>query len=535
MAIRSLRELEGAARTIPSALLDRARLGAKPFLAAAGGTCTYEEAPVFASRWAGSLASAGIGPGDRVAVMGANSIDFLGLWLGCAWRGAVLVPVNVDLRAAQLRHVLSDSGARLLAVDATRAEHVRALGDRPATLERIWLMDDGVPIAPAELEESCPGPGDEIGPHPTGPGDTCAILYTSGTTGAPKGVCCPQAQSIWWGVNVAELLGITADDVLYTCLPLFHTNALNAPFHALSAGASLVVGERFSASRFWRRVADSDATLTYLLGVMVQILSDRQEEPGDGAHSVRKALAPGTAGSLIAPFKARFGVDLVDAYGATETNAAIVGQPGAPAGSMGSVAPGFRAMVVDENDEEVADGTPGELVLRSDEPFSFATGYYRNPEATVEAWRNLWHHTGDQVVRDADGWFVFKQRLNDRIRRRGENVSAWEVEQVLESHPTVALAAVIGVPSELGEEDVMAFVVPSDGVPVEPAELVEHCRPLLARFALPRFVEIVDSLPLTTTGKVEKYRLRTQLPTTTTWDRELEEARAASMGEESRS
>ena len=179
---------------------------------------------------------------------------------------------------------------------------------------------------------------------------------------------------------------------------------------------------------------------------------------------------------------------------------------------MGRVAPGFRARVVDENDEEVADGTAGELVLRSDEPFSFATGYYRNPEATVEAWRNLWHHTGDQVVRDADGWFVFKQRLNDRIRRRGENVSAWEVEQVLESHPTVALAAVIGVPSELGEEDVMAFVVPSDGMPVAPAELVEHCRPLLARFALPRFVEIVDSLPLTTTGKVEKYRLRTQLP-----------------------
>ena len=320
--------------------------------------------------------------------------------------------------------------------------------------------------------------------------------------------------------------------MLYTCLPLFHTNALNAPFHALSVGASLVVGERFSASRFWQRVADSGATFTYLLGVMVQILTDRPEQPSDREHRVRRALAPGTAAALLERFRERFGVELVDAYGATETNATIVAAAGAPAGSMGRVAPGFQARVVDEHDVEVPHGVPGELVLRADEPFSFATGYFRSPEATVEAWSNLWHHTGDQVICDPDGWFFFRQRLNDRIRRRGENVSAWEVEQALETHPAVGIAAVIGVPSDLGEDDVMAFVVPSDGAPVEPSELVEFCRPLLAPFALPRFVEVIEALPLTTTGKVEKYRLRSRRPTGATWDRELAGIPSCSSGEE---
>ena len=518
MTVRSLLELPASKRTIPEMLVERASLGDKPFVISAGGACTYAEAPNLAARWAGSLAAAGVQHGDRVAVMAANRIEFLGLWFGCAWLGAVFVPVNVDLRAAQLRHVLENSGARLLALDGERVAQLRELGEAPDTLERAWILDADVP--PTGIETSSPGPGEHVPAHPSAPGDTCAVLYTSGTTGAPKGVCCPHAQSLWWGVSVAELLGATADDVLYTCLPLFHTNALNAPFHALSVGASLVVGERFSASRFWTRLAETRATLTYLLGVMVQILADRPPHPDDHAHGVRRALAPGAAAALLKPFQDRFGVELLDAYGSTETNAAIVVAPGAPAGSMGRVARGFQAKVVDEGDVEVAAGTPGELVLRADEPFSFAAGYYRNPEATVETWRNLWHHTGDQVVRDADGWFTFKQRLNDRIRRRGENISAWEVEQALESHAGVGLAAVIGVPSELGEDEVMAFVVPSDGMALDPSELVAHCRGLLAAFALPRFVEIVDELPLTTTGKVEKYRLRAHQPGALTWDRE---------------
>ncbi len=519
--IAPLRELGPQARTIPDMLLDRARLGDKIFVSAGGTARTYGEMPLVAAGRAGSLAAAGVQPGDRVAVMATNRIEFLDLWFACAWSGAVLVPVNIDLRAAQLHHVLKNSGSRLLVVEAGCLEQVRRLDLASLQVQCIWVLPGESDAEPRGLEEPYPGMGTELEPFASAPEDTCAILYTSGTTGPPKGVCCPHAQSFWWGVNMSELLGITENDVLHTSLPLFHTNALNAAFHALGGGATLVVGERFSASRFWQRLVESGATVTYLLGVMVQILSDREPGEHDRRHLVRSALAPGTARDLLAPFKERFGVDLIDAYGSTETNAAIAATSGAPAGSMGRLLPGFDARVVDEHDSQVPDGTPGELVLRANEPFCFATGYYGDPAATASAWRNRWYYTGDQVVRDSDGWFTFRQRLNDRIRRRGENVSAWEVEQAIETHPAVSLAAVVGVPSDLGEDDVMAFVMPREGSAVDPAELIAHCAPLLAPFALPRFIEIVESLPVTTTGKVEKYRLRERLRGETTWDREL--------------
>jgi crotonobetaine/carnitine-CoA ligase len=443
--------------------------------------------------------------------MASNRIEFLDLWFGCAWLGAILVPVNVELRAGQLSRVLCDSGARLLIAETSRLPQVREVAGSASMLERIWAIrdDSATPLRGKETE--LPRLDGSIDPTPVSPGDTCSILYTSGTTGAPKGVCCSQGQSYWWGVNVSELLGVDERDVLYTCLPLFHTNALNAPFHALAAGASFVAGERFSASQFWCRVAANRATVTYLLGVMVQILAERDPAPLDSAHLVRRALAPATPAALTNPFFERFGITLVDAYGSTETNAVIGATDDAPPGTMGKVSRGFEAKIVDEHDCEVPDGTPGELVLRPLEPHSFASGYYRNADATVEVWRNLWHHTGDEVVRDRDGWFTFKQRLNDRIRRRGENVSAWEVEQALEQHPDVGLAAVIGVPSELGEDDVMAFVVAHRGHSIEPKSVLEHCATQLAAFAVPRYIEVVDALPLTTTGKVEKYRLRERL------------------------
>jgi carnitine-CoA ligase len=187
---------------------------------------------------------------------------------------------------------------------------------------------------------------------------------------------------------------------------------------------------------------------------------------------------------------------------------------------MGRTMPGYQARIVDQNDEELPDGTPGELVMRADEAFAFATGYWRLPEQTVESWRNLWFHTGDRAVRDGDGSFRFLDRLKDAIRRRGENISAWEVEQVLQSHADVAAAAVIPVPSPLGEDDVMAVVVPREGSSLDPVELMEHCQPRLAYFAIPRYIDVVDALPLTENGKVRKFVLRERGVTGTTWDRD---------------
>jgi carnitine-CoA ligase len=441
-----------------------------------------------AARRAGGLLAQGVRAGDRVVLISENRPEVLELWLGCAWLGAIFVPVNPALKGAQLEHVLADAEPRLLV-------HEDELKGLP--------LDAPVP------------------PYQARPGDPVAILYTSGTTGPPKGVVCPQEQWYWWALLTAQVLGIGADDVLYTCLPLFHTNALNTFCQALLWGATYTLGPRFSASRFWKRCSEAEATVTYLLGPMVSILLRQPPSPDDRAHGVRIALAPATPADLHEPFRERFGVQLVDAWGSTETNIVLSNtHADNRPGTLGGVLQPFEARVVDENDGDRPDGTPGELVVRSREPHAFATGYFGLPHATAEAWRGGWFHTGDRVARDPDGTFRFVDRIKDVIRRRGENISAFEVEQALQSHSDVAAAAVIPVPSELGEDEVMAYVVLRQDSTLQPAELVGFCSERLANFAVPRYVEFVRALPLTESGKVEKYKLRKRGVTSATWDRE---------------
>jgi crotonobetaine/carnitine-CoA ligase len=333
-------------------------------------------------------------------------------------------------------------------------------------------------------------------------------------------VVCPHGQFWWWGQNTGTALGITEGDVLFTCLPLFHTNALTTVIQALVHAVPLVVGERFSASGFWQTLVDVDASVTYILGAMASILAARGPGPLDRAHRVRVALSPATSPPLWKVFRDRFGIEIIEGHGMTETNLAVGPRGGEQRpGWMGRSMPGFQAKVVDEDDVEVPPGEPGELVLRADEPFAFATGYWRLPEVTVESWRNLWFHTGDRVFADANGWFRFLDRIKDAIRRRGENVSAWEVEQVLAAHPRVLGAAAVPVPSPLGEDDVMAFVV-CDDPPPSPDELTEWAEERLPYFAVPRFLEYLAELPLTENGKVRKYVLRERGVSDTAWDRE---------------
>ncbi len=493
-----------AERTLPALLRARAHLGSKPLFRCGAEGFTYAQAPGLAARAAGRLTAAGITRGDRVAIMGGNSLAFLEMVLGCAWSGVIAVPVNAGLRGPQLQHVLTQSGARLLAID-------------PALLPVLDSIDHAIPIIwPLD---ALPPPGAALPEADLRPGDTVAILYTSGTTGPAKGVCCPQAQMIWWGIHTGRLLEIGPDDVLGSALPLFHTNALNTFYQALVYGASMVLQPRFSASGFWAAMAESGATATYVLGAMVPILLAQPPSQAERAHRLRVALAPGVPAHLHAALTARTGLAVVDGYGSTETNFVI----GTTAGrtrpnSIGPVVDGFEAQVVDEDDNPLPPGTPGELVLRAREPFAFATGYWNMPEKTVEAWRNLRFHSGDRVVQEADGWFRFIDRLKESIRRRGENISSWEVEQVLLSHPAVATAAVFPVPSPLAEDEVMAAVILR--TPTTPAELIAHCLPLLAKFAVPRYVDLVESLPMTGNGKVQKFALTARGVTATTWDRE---------------
>jgi len=243
---------------------------------------------------------------------------------------------------------------------------------------------------------------------------------------------------------------------------------------------------------------------------------------------VRIALAPGVPERFRAEFTARSGIALLDGYGSTETNFVIGSDPSLQrAGMMGRVIDGFEARVVDEDDNEVADGEAGELMVRAAEPYAFARGYFGMPERTVEAWRNLWFHTGDRVLREADGQFRFLDRLKDAIRRRGENISSFEVEQVLISHPRIAAAAVYPVRSELAEDEVMAAILLKPGCVLSELELLRFCEPRLPRFALPRFLEFVEKLPQTENGKVQKFRLRERGVSPGTFDREKSEWRPA--------
>jgi crotonobetaine/carnitine-CoA ligase len=254
---------------------------------------------------------------------------------------------------------------------------------------------------------------------------------------------------------------------------------------------------------------------------MVPILLSRPRAPEETAHRVRIALAPGVPAQFHAEFRERTGIALLDGWGSTETNFALgTTIEHQKPGLMGPVFEGFHARVVDDHDNAVADGTAGELVVRADDPFAFAIGYFRAPEKTAEAWRNLWFHTGDRVVRQSDGYFRFVDRLKDVIRRRGENISSFEVEQVLLSHPAVANAAAFPVRSSLAEDEVMAGIVLHRGQQLTEVELIAFCEPRLPKFAIPRYLEFVPELPVTENGKVQKYKLRERGITDRTWYRE---------------
>jgi crotonobetaine/carnitine-CoA ligase len=517
-----LLDVSASQRTLPALLDLRAAVGGDRTLIRTDSLRrSARELRDLAAGWAGRLALEGLEPGDRIAVISENRVEVIDLWLAAAWRGAVLVPVNTALRGDQLTHVLRDSGARILVVEADSVAALDTVTAELPDLERVWLFNGSGGTSLGRDLERLPEPSDPVEHAALRPGHTAAILYTSGTTGPSKGVVCPHAQWYWWAVRTGSLLGVDEDDVLYTCLPLFHTNALNTFVQALVLGATFTPGPRFSASAFWQRLTEAEATVTFLLGAMVHILSKRDHDPFERSHRTRIALAPATPGELYPIFADRFGIELVDGWGSTETNVVIsTAGVNAPPGSMGAVVEGFDAKVVDEDDAEVPAGTPGELVVRAHEPFSFATGYHGRPEATVEAWRNLWFHTGDRVVRDEAGFFWFVDRLKDSIRRRGENISSYEVEAALTAHDQVAMAAAVPVPAEVGEDEVLAFVVLREGAELRPEDLIQFCESRLAAFAIPRYVEFVEALPLTANGKVEKYRLRQRGISETTWDRE---------------
>lgn len=477
-------------------------------------------------RAASGLASAGVRQGDRVLSWLPSGPDALRVWFGANWLGATYVPMNVAYRGAVLEHVIGNSGAKVLVCHTSLAERLAELDDL-ARLERLILVgNDPVTLPPtlAVLDEATLG-GEILEesltlPRPIEPWDEQSIIYTSGTTGPSKGVLSSYCHSATTAMTCFE--GRFGDERLryMITLPLFHGGGTLGVVGALLSGGSIAVIERFDTARFWDLVRETGTTCCTLLGAMTTFLLKQPPSDVDRDHSLRLALlVPYTDEAQL--IRERFGVDTFTVFNMTEISAPLLSEINpTSAGTCGRVRPGVEVRLVDENDLEVPDGEIGEMIVRADRPWSMNHGYNAMPEATAAAWRNGWFHTGDAFRRNAEGEFFFVDRIKDAIRRRGENISSFEVERECVAHSAVREAAAIAVPSEFAEDEVMIVVAPVAGMTIDPAELLEFLRPRMAHFMLPRFIRILPELPKTPTEKVQKVLLREQGITPESWDRE---------------
>ncbi|MGJ7498096.1 ATP-dependent acyl-CoA ligase [Variovorax sp. RT4R15] len=514
-------------RTLPRMLQRQAaRQPEARFLTMGSTQWTHADAVRAAGARGAALHATGVTKSDRVALMCGNRIEALEVFTGCGWIGAVAVPINTAAKGPQIQYCIENSGAKLLVIEAAFLERLEGVDFSQTALETIWVIPDRACGAQDRAHISgvrvvaYPAAGSTVPAENLEPSDTLAILYTSGTTGPAKGVICSHGHYYLFGFNSVRMLGVTEGDVLSTTLPLFHINALNTFAQASITGCQVVIHEKFSASGFWPASRACGATVVYLLGAMIPMLLAQPVSGAERTHNVRVGLGGGAPGTTAEDFKNRTGVLLVDGYASTETSVVISTSPGvAGLGAMGWLKEGFQARVADAFDLEVQPGEAGELLLRADEPFAFASGYFNMADKTVEAWRNLWFHTGDRVVREADGSFRFVDRMKDAMRRRGENISSYEVEQALLTHPDIAQAAAFPVQSELGEDEVMVSVVLHADRRIELSGLVMHCERRLPHFAVPRYFDVVIDLPRTENGKIQKFKLREAGVTATTWER----------------
>ncbi|MET0816088.1 MAG: AMP-binding protein [Solirubrobacteraceae bacterium] len=510
-------------------LAERARThAALPFLRLPEGARTFAEADAEATRLAHGLARLGVRPATQVATLLPNCLEAALLPFAVARRGAVLAPVNTAFRGGVLAHVLDLSRAELLVMDDSLADALAAVAPELTHLRRVVVRGDagtvraalpGLEVVPLEVLRDAPAAPPA---PPNAEDDLAMLLFTSGTTGRSKGCMLTHRYGPRQAQLMIEHYGLRADDVLYSPFPLFHLDALVLTvLAALELGATAAIGARFSVSRFWDEIRASGATVFDFMGATLTLLHKAPPQPDDGDNTVR--LAWGVPVPAWAPaFEARFGLRVAELYGSTDVGVPVYQPLDAPRvpGSCGRPIAAYDVRLAGDDGAEVAAGVPGEILVRPREPGLANAGYFGMPEATAAAWRDGWFHTGDLATRDAGGNLFFAGRRKEVIRRRGENISALEVEEVVLDHPDVLDAAAYGVPSELSEEEVMVAVVPRPGRSVDPADLVRHCAGRMAAYMTPRYVDVVDALPVTPTEKVEKYRLIERGVTPTTWDRD---------------
>ncbi len=475
------------------------------FSEADGRAYTYAEFDAAADRAALMLAARGIRKGDAVSLLMPNSAEYVVAYFACFKLGALAGPVNSLLKPEEITYVVNNSEARALLVHSEFLPKIESIREDLPGLEHVIVFDD-------ESQTTAEFVGQNLPEVQIGEDDEAIIIYTSGTTGKPKGCLLTHGNLIANAGQIARWLKFTERDRLLTVMPLFHMNAVSVTtLTPLYAGGSTVVSPKFSASRFWRIISDYEVTSFGSVATMLSMLLATYPEgvpAGLKSDQLRFAMcgsAPVPA-EVLRKFEETFGCLVVEGYGLSESTCRSTFNPPDERRRPGScgMAIGNEMRVVDEEDREVAAGELGEIVLRGP---NILKGYYKNPEATERAFRSGWFHTGDVGYRDADGFFYIVDRKSDMIIRGGENIYPREIDEVLYRHPSVAAAAVIGVPDPLYGEEVAAFVVLKEGARAGEEELISFCREHLADYKCPKSVRLVADIPKGPTGKLLKREL----------------------------
>lgn len=506
----------------------------KTFLAAPPeASLSYGEVDELTSRVAGGLQERGVAQGDRVLILLDNCPEFILAWFGATRAGAVEVPVNTQYFGDFLLHCVDSAKPCAVVVGANYASRIIDLRTDLARWSlRVFVadhaaLDDGRTVH--DVVDTLQQAGFDASPFsdltatPCAPAintsarsDMSAILFTSGTTGPSKGVMLSHAQLYFMANACVRLVQLGPDDTYMTAMPLFHGNAqFLTVYPALITGATVALYRRFSPARFSARLRESGATVTNFLGVMMDWVAKQEPDPRDGENRLRVVHAGPTAWSAVPLLRERFGIEaFVEAFGQTEIGLPIMARYGVdrPEGSAGvGVEEWFDLRLADpDTDEEVPIGEVGELQIRPKEDWTLTLGYFGLPDQTAQAQRNLWFHTGDGLRRDAAGNYFFVDRIKDCIRRRGENISSYEVEQPMLKFPEIASCALIGLPAdeEAGEDELALFVVASPDHQLGPERVLEFAESALPSYLVPRYVQIVSELPMTPNGKIQKAALR---------------------------
>ena len=505
---------------LPRILRDRAQTHpGRPYIRFGDGDwVTYGEIDLRANRIANALIARGLQKGQCVSTLMPNSVDQVALWFGILRAGGVQSPINLAYRGDFLSWVINLPESRFLVISDDLLDRLDKVADELPLLEHVFLWSSDAPNGPNPKVTFEPFAVLDDAPD-TDPGvevtwvDDARVMFTSGTTGRSKGVIKQHASDYFSGRTYNEVCGVTEDDVFYTCLPLFHSNAqMLSCYPAMIAGARIQISTRYSSTNFWREVTECGATILNTVSAMNYFLWNTPPGEYDRAHKVTRIMAMPAPKDIYYEFKERFGIRWHEGYGLTETGMVTYVPPGIEKpGSCGMASPGFEVSVVEPGtDRPVPSGTSGEIVVDMKLPNIVMRAYAGMPEKTAEDFKNLKLHTGDLGQMDDDGYLYFMDRVKDYIRRRGENVSSMEVERIVASHPGVLEAAAVGVAADEGassEQEILICVVPREN-PLDPHELLTYCVDKMPYFAVPRYVRFMEHLPKTPTERVRKVELR---------------------------